>query len=175
MFSIAKEADMSDILLIEKNKYDTEFTLEAFEASGLADKVTVVRDGGEALDYLFEDTGKPDSVCHRQPKLILLELNLPKVDGIEVLRRIRADEKTKMIPVIVFTSSTEDRDKMESYRLGANLYVIKPASHEEFVKTATEIGFYWMVMNAPLLKQKPPVRKSSACPDGSSFPLEHQV
>jgi CheY-like chemotaxis protein len=166
---------MSDILLVEKNEYDIEFILEAFGVFDLADKITVVRDGGEALDYLLEDRRNLGSNCHRQPKLILLELNLPKVDGFEVLKRIRADEKTKTIPVIVFTSSTEDKDKMESYRLGANLYVIKPASHDEFVKTATEIGFYWMVMNTPLLKQKPSVRKSSACPGGSSFPLEHQA
>ena len=144
---------MSDILLVEENKYDVEFTLVGLDVYDLAGKVKVVRDGRETLEYLFEDGEKQDGVCRRQPRLILLALKLPKVDGLEVLRRIKADETTKMIPVVVFTSSTKDGDRLGSYRLGANMYVIKPTSHEEFVKTAAEIGFYWMVLNAPLLKR----------------------
>jgi CheY-like chemotaxis protein len=144
---------MSDILLVEGNKFDVEFTLEALAKHNLADKVTVIRDGGEAVDYLFEGGEKPDGVRRRQPRLILLALKLPKMDGFEVLRRIRADETTKMIPVVVFTSSTEDRDRLESYRLGANMYIIKPTSHEEFIMTAAEIGFCWMALNTPLLER----------------------
>ena len=115
---------MLDILLVEDNKYNVEFMLEALKKHSLADRVKVFRDGEEALDYLFaagEFSGRDP--C-QQPRVILLDLRLPKIDGLEILQRIRANEMTKMIPVVVFSSSSEDRDRLESYRLGANYEVL---------------------------------------------------
>ncbi|MGZ3635332.1 MAG: response regulator [Syntrophales bacterium] len=138
-----------EILLVEQSIHDLEFMLNALEKYNLTDKVKVFPDGGEVLDYIFA-TGKY-SVCDtcKKLKVIILDVKLPKVDGLEVLQRIRANENTRMIPVVVFSSSTEDRDRMESYRLGANSYIIKPASHEKFVNTAADIGSYWALQNIP--------------------------
>ena len=138
-----------EILLVEESKYDMEFMLKALEKHNLTEKIKVFQDGGEALDYIFA-TGKY-SGCDTCKKLrvIILDLKLPKVGGLEVLQRIRASENTRMIPVVIFSSSTEDRDRMESYRLGANSYIIKPVSYENFVNTAAEIGSYWMLQNIP--------------------------
>jgi two-component system response regulator len=126
-----------------------EFMLEALKKHNLADRVKVFRDGEEALDYLFatgEFSGRDP--C-QQPRVILLDLRLPKIDGLEILQRIRANEMTKMIPVVVFSSSAEDRDRVESYRLGANSYITKPVFYEDFMKTVTEIGSYWALQNIP--------------------------
>jgi CheY-like chemotaxis protein len=138
-----------EILLVEQGKHDVEFMLKALEKYNLTDKVKVFQDGGDALDYILA-TGKY-SGCDTCKKLrvIILDVKLPKVDGLEVLQRIRDSENTKMIPVVVFSSSTEDRDRMESYRLGANSYISKPASYENFVNTAAAIGSYWMLQNVP--------------------------
>ncbi|MGZ3593360.1 MAG: response regulator, partial [Syntrophales bacterium] len=138
-----------EILLVQESKYDVEFMLEAFEKYKLHDKIKVLQDGGEALDYIFA-TGKYSGcdTC-KKLKVIILDVKLPKVDGLEVLQRIRANENTRMIPVVVFSSSTEDRDRMESYRLGANSYIIKPASYENFVNTVADIGSYWALQNIP--------------------------
>jgi two-component system, response regulator len=138
-----------EILLVEESKHDLEFMLEALKKYNLTDKIKVFRDGGEVLDYIFA-TGKY-SGCDTCKKLrvIILDVKLPKVDGLEVLQRIRASENTRMIPVVVFSSSTEDRDRMESYKLGANSYIVKPASYENFVKTAADIGSYWALQNMP--------------------------
>ncbi|MGZ3607830.1 MAG: response regulator [Syntrophales bacterium] len=118
-----------EILLVEQSIHDLEFMLNALEKYNLTDKVKVFPDGGEVLDYIFA-TGKY-SVCDtcKKLKVIILDVKLPKVDGLEVLQRIRANENTRMLPVVVFSSSTEDRDRMESYRLGANSYILKPASY----------------------------------------------
>ena len=140
---------MLDILLVEDNKYNVEFMLEALKKHSLADRVKVFRDGEEALDYLFaagEFSGRDP--C-QQPRVILLDLRLPKIDGLEILQRIRANEMTKMIPVAVFSSSSEDRDRLESYRLAANSYITKPVFYEDFMKTVTEIGSYWALQNIP--------------------------
>ena len=140
---------MLDILLVEDNKYNVEFMLEALKKHNLADRVKVFRDGEEALDYLFatgEFSGRDP--C-QQPRVILLDLRLPKIDGLEILQRIRANEMTKMIPVVVFSSSSEDRDRLESYRLGANSYITKPVFYDDFMKTVTEIGSYWALQNIP--------------------------
>ena len=138
-----------EILLVEDSKHDVEFMLKALEKYNLTDKIKVFPDGGEVLDYIFA-TGKY-SGCDTCKKLrvIILDIKLSKVDGLEVLRRIRASENTRMIPVVVFSSSTEDRDRVESYRLGANSYIIKPTSYENFVNTAAEIGSYWGLQNIP--------------------------
>lgn len=138
-----------DILLIEDNRYNVEFMLEALEKLNLADSVKIFKDGEKALDYLFaagEYLGR-DS-CKR-PRVILLDLRLPKIGGLEVLRRIKSNEMTRMIPVVVFTSSAKDEDREESYKLGANSYIVKPNSYENFVKTVAEIVSYWALQNEP--------------------------
>ena len=141
--------DAVDILLVEDNPHDLELALRALKKRHLANKVVVARDGAEALDFIF-GTG---SYAHRQiekiPKLVLLDLKLPKVDGLEVLRRIKADERTKTIPVVVLTSSQEERDVVDSYRLGVNSYIVKPVDFDQFIDCVSELGLYWLVCNQP--------------------------
>ena len=141
--------DMCDILLVEDNEYNVEFILEALQKNRLAHRVRVFRDGREALDYLLAAGKYSDRFSSRQPRLILLDLRLPRVDGLEILRMVRVNETTKMIPVVVFSSSTDDKDRTESYRLGANSFIVKPVAYERFVETVIEIGSYWAVQNAP--------------------------
>ncbi|MGO9137709.1 MAG: response regulator [Syntrophales bacterium] len=141
--------EMFDILLVEDNKYNVEFILEALNNHELAHRVKVFRDGGEALDYLFA-TGKYSNRDYfKQPSVILLDLRLPKVDGLEVLRMLRSNETTKMIPVVVFSSSTNDQDRIDSYRLGANSFIVKPIAYDKFIETVAGIGSYWALQNAP--------------------------
>jgi len=128
-----------DILLVEDAPNDAELTQRAFRKSDLDVRLAIVRDGAEALDYLFG--GKP------RPKVVLLDLKLPKIDGIDVLRRIRAGERTRTIPVVVLTSSQEERDIVECYELGANSYVVKPVDFDRFYRTVSDIGAYWLVLN----------------------------
>ena len=138
-----------DILLIEDNRYNVEFMIEALEKHNLADRIKIFQDGAKALDYLFatgEYLGRDPSI---QPRVILLDLRLPKIGGLEVLRKIKSNEMTRMIPVVVFTSSAKDEDRQESYELGANSYVVKPHSHENFVKSVAEIVSYWTLQNVP--------------------------
>ncbi|MGZ3647953.1 MAG: response regulator [Syntrophales bacterium] len=141
--------EMFDILLVEDNKYNVEFILEALNNYKLAHRVKVFRDGGETLDYLFATGKYSDRHSSKQPSVILLDLRLPKVDGLEVLRLLRSNETTKMIPVVVFSSSTNDRDRIESYRLGANSFIVKPIAYDRFFETVSEIGSYWALQNAP--------------------------
>ena len=135
-----------DILLVEDNPTDAELTMRALRKSHLANHITWVKDGAEALEFIFRSgayAGRPDE----NPKLILLDLKLPKVDGIEVLKRIKADERTRIIPVVMVTSSAEGRDVVESYKLGVNSYVVKPVDFDEFSDTVAKAGLYWMLMN----------------------------
>ncbi|HVO67643.1 MAG TPA: response regulator [Syntrophales bacterium] len=141
--------DKRDILLVEDNRYNVEFMLEALEKHNLADRVIIFQDGAMALDYLFATGEYSDRDPRMQPKVILLDLRLPKVGGLEVLQRIKSHEMTRMIPVVVFTSSAKDQDRQESYELGANSYIIKPHSHENFVKSVAEIVSYWALQNVP--------------------------
>jgi two-component system response regulator len=141
--------DTPDIVIVEDNKYNVEFILDALSKHKLAHRVKVFRDGGEALDYLFAVGEYSDRDSLKQPSLILLDLRLPKVDGLELLRMIRTNEKTEMIPVVVFSSSTRDEDRIESYRLGANSFIIKPIAYNRFVETVAGIGSYWALQNAP--------------------------
>ncbi len=135
-----------EILLAEDNPFDAELTLRALEKNHLANKVHWVKDGAEALDYVF-GTGAYAGREVRLPNLVLLDIKMPKIDGIDVLRRLRADERTRLIPVVVMTSSTQDRDIIESYRLGVNSYVVKPVQFGAFAETVSAIGFYWMLTN----------------------------
>ena len=141
--------DMPDILLVDDDRYSVEFILEALTKHDLSYRLKVFRDGGEVLNYLFPAEAINPRDSYELPKVIILDLRLPKVNGFEVLRKIRSSEETKMIPVVVFTSSTDDSDRVESYRLGANSYIVKPFEYENFVNTAAEIGLYWTSQNMP--------------------------
>jgi two-component system, response regulator len=136
-----------EILLIEDNPADVELTLNALRKRNLANSVKVLTDGEEALDYLSKVCYIPGAAeC---PFLIMLDLKLPKVSGLEVLEKIRSNEQTKMIPVVVLTSSEEEKDRVESYKLGVNSYIVKPVEFESFANVVSEIGFYWVLLNKP--------------------------
>ena len=138
-----------EILLVEDNPNDVELALHALKKNNLANHIHVARDGAEALDYLLgSGTEAPGKINHK-PKVILLDLKLPKVDGLEVLKRIKADERTKSIPVVVLTSSREERDIVETYRLGVNSYIIKPVDFEQFTEAVRQLGLYWLLLNQP--------------------------
>jgi len=135
-----------DILLVEDNPNDAELAMRALRKGRLANHITWVKDGAEALEFIFR-TGAYAERPDQNPKLILLDLKLPKVDGIEVLKRIKADDRTRAIPVVMVTSSAEGRDIVESYKLGVNSYVVKPVEFEQFSETVAKAGFYWMLVN----------------------------
>jgi len=136
------------ILLVEDNPSDRALTLRAFQKVGFVNEVVVVQDGAEALDYLF-CTGEHAGRAPVNPALILLDLNLPKIGGLEVLRRLRADERTKGLMVVILTSSSEERDLKEGYEAGANSYVRKPVEFNEFATAVQTLGMYWMLINEP--------------------------
>jgi CheY-like chemotaxis protein len=136
------------ILLVEDDPKDVELTLTALEEYNLANEVIVARDGEEALDYLYS-RGKFKTRSSDNPAVMLLDLKLPKVDGLEVLKQIKSDEKLRMIPVVVLTSSKEEKDMVASYKLGVNAYVVKPVDFHEFVNAIKELGAFWAVINEP--------------------------
>lgn len=142
---------MSDmvILLVEDNPDDEALTLRALKKNNITNEVVVARDGAEALDHLF-GTGKQNGQALR-PQVILLDLKLPKVDGLEVLRRIRGDQRTKLLPVVILTSSNEERDRLQGYDIGANSYVRKPVDFVQFTEAVRQLGLYWLLLN-----EKPP-------------------
>ena len=136
------------ILLVEDDARDVELTLTALEEYNLANEVVVARDGEEALEYLYS-RGKFKTRSGDNPSVMLLDLKLPKVDGLEVLKQIKSEEKLRMIPVVVLTSSKEEKDMVASYRLGVNAYVVKPVDFHEFVNAIKELGVFWAVINEP--------------------------
>jgi CheY-like chemotaxis protein len=138
-----------EILLVEDNPNDVELTLRALKKRNLANKVHVVKDGAEALEFIFGTGTYAERNINQIPKVILLDLKLPKVDGLEVLRIVKSDERTKIIPVVVLTSSKEESDLVESYRLGANSYITKPVDFDKFAQTVSEMGLYWLLVNQP--------------------------
>jgi len=142
-------ADNAQILLVEDNQDDAGLTIRSLKKSNLGNSLIHLTNGVEALDFLFARGIFSERNIDDKPKLILLDLKMPKMDGIEVLRIIKIDEKTKTIPVVVMTSSKEDRDIIESYKLGVNSYVVKPIGFENFAKAVTEVGLYWLVINHP--------------------------
>jgi len=131
------------ILLVEDNPSDIKLTQRAFAKSNIANQLVVAEDGQAALDYLFSDADR------ELPAVVLLDLKLPKVDGLEVLRKVKSDDRTKMIPVVVLTSSREEKDIIESYRLGVNSYIVKPVDFEKFVEAVKTFGLYWLLINQP--------------------------
>lgn len=140
--------DLKRILLVEDNPNDVELTVEALGEHNLANAVEVVRDGEEALDYLYRK-GQFASRHGGNPAVILLDIKLPKVNGLEVLKRIKADEHLKLIPVVVLTSSREERDMIDSYNLGVNAYVVKPVDFHEFIDAVKGLGVFWAIINEP--------------------------
>ena len=143
------EQHQVEILLVEDNPTDAELTLRAFKARNFANQVFVARDGAEALDFFFGDGSHPLRDIGVVPKVVLLDLKLPKVDGLEVLRRLKSDEHTRTIPVVILTSSREEPDIAAAYRLGANSYIVKPVDFEAFARAVSEVGLYWLLLNEP--------------------------
>jgi len=139
-----------EVLLVEDNIHDAELTIRSLKKVNLANKLYHVKDGAEALDFIFSrgqyNSRQPDN----WPKLILLDIKMPKVDGIEVLRQLKSNEFTKAIPVVIMTSSKEEQDIITSYRLGVNSYVVKPVNFADFAKAVADLGLYWLIINQPL-------------------------
>jgi two-component system response regulator len=146
------------ILLVDDSPRDTELAIDALAQHNLANEIVALRDGDEALDYLFR-RGQFADRTQGEPAVVLLDLNMPKVDGIEVLRQIKSDPQLKLIPVVVLTSSREEQDLANSYELGANAYIVKPVLFQEFVEAVKQVGTFWAVMNEP-----PPDSKRSSQP-----------
>ena len=140
-----------EILLIEDNPYEAELTIKSLKKHNLANKLMHIDDGEEAMDFLFVKSSHAGEKGQFNPKLILLDLKLPKVDGLEILRKIKEDDHTRTIPVVVLTSSREESDIIESYKLGVNGYIVKPVNFESFAKAVSELGLYWLILN-----QNPP-------------------
>jgi two-component system response regulator len=136
-----------EILLIEDNPHDAELTIRALKKHHIANNLVHLKDGAEALDFLFGTGMYKERNIQNKPKVILLDLKMPKVDGIEVLRRIKGNDDTKKIPVVILTSSKEDPDINRCYELGANSYIVKPVEFDNFLKAVTDLGLYWMILN----------------------------
>ena len=141
--------DNKTILLVEDNPDDEALTLRALKKNNILNEVVVAHDGVEALDYLFADGNKASRNSNTMPEVILLDLKLPKIDGLEVLRRVRANERTRLLPIVILTSSKEERDMIESYSLGANSYIRKPVDFVQFGDAVQQLGLYWLVLNIP--------------------------
>jgi CheY-like chemotaxis protein len=143
------EINAVEILLVEDTAEDLELALRALQKSKLSNHIHVARDGAEAIEFIFGEGAYVGRKIENVPKVILLDLKLPKIDGIEVLRRIKSDPRTKSIPVVVLTSSREQKDVVESYRLGVNSYIVKPVDFEGFAKAVRDLGMYWLLLNQP--------------------------
>jgi two-component system response regulator len=143
------ESPPVEIFLVEDNPNDVELTLHAFRRHNLANRVHVVRDGAEALEFIFATGAYAHRRIEDKPKVILLDLKLPKIDGLEVLRRLKADPQVRMIPVVVLTSSREERDIVDSYQLGVNSYIVKPVDFGQFTEAVRQLRLYWILLNQP--------------------------
>ena len=138
-----------EILLVEDNPNDVELALHALQKNKLSNRIHVARDGAEALDFIFGTGSHAGRSVNDVPKVILLDLKLPKVDGLEVLKRVKADPRTRMIPVVVLTSSREESDIVASYHLGVNSYIVKPIDFQQFTEAVRQLGMYWLLLNQP--------------------------
>lgn len=136
-----------EILLVEDNPDDLEMTLRALRKANLANRIQIARDGAEALEFIFCQGAHAERRIEQVPKLVLLDLKLPKIDGLEVLRRVKSDARTKTIPVVILTSSKEQQDVLESYQSGVNSYIVKPVNFERFASAVQELGMYWLLLN----------------------------
>ncbi len=143
------ETNAVEILLVEDNPQDLELTLRALRKGNVANHIQVARDGTEAVEFIFCEGQYAERKIDNEPKVILLDLKLPKIDGLEVLRRVKGDPRTKRIPVVMLTSSKEQSDVVESYRLGVNSYIVKPVNFDSFVTAVQELGMYWLLLNQP--------------------------
>jgi two-component system response regulator len=143
------EQAVVEILMVEDNPDDAELALRALKKNNIANRLVIARDGEEALDFLFARGVYSNRIVENGPKVILLDLKLPKIDGLEVLKAIKSDERTKKIPVVVLTSSKEEKDMVASYSLGVNSYIIKPVDFDKFTESIREIGYYWLLLNQP--------------------------
>ena len=143
------ESSAVEILIVEDTPEDLELTLRALRKAKLSNRIQVARDGAEAIEFVFCEGQYAKRQIGNVPKVILLDLKLPKIDGLEVLKRIKGDARTKDIPVVVLTSSKEQKDVVESYRLGVNSYIVKPVNFEQFVTAVQELGMYWLLFNQP--------------------------
>jgi CheY-like chemotaxis protein len=143
------EANAVEILIVEDTPEDLELTLRALRKANLSNRIQVARDGAEAIEFIFCEGPHANRKIENKPKVILLDLKLPKIDGIEVLRRIKNDPRTKMIPVVILTSSKEQKDVVESYQLGVNSYIVKPVNFEGFAASVQDLGMYWLLLNQP--------------------------
>lgn len=141
--------DIVEILLVEDNPQDLELAQRALKKANFSNRIQVARDGAEALDFIFCEGIHKDRQIEDVPKVILLDLKLPKVDGLEVLKRLKEDARTRSIPVVILTSSREQRDVVESYRLGVNSYIVKPVNFEGFANAVRDLGMYWLLLNQP--------------------------
>jgi len=142
-----KTSEFIDILFVEDSPIDAELTMIALREENLANNIIWLQDGAQALDFIFAKGEYAHRNIDSQPKLLLLDLKMPKVGGIEVVQQIRADERTKSIPIVIMTSSKEEKDIVDSYKLGINSYIVKPVDFDKFTKSVKEIGFYWLLMN----------------------------
>jgi CheY-like chemotaxis protein len=143
------ESKIVELLLVEDSPQDLELTLRAFKKANLTNRVEVARDGAEAIEFLFCEGAHAGRKIEDGPKVVLLDLKLPKIDGMEVLRRMKSDPRTSSIPVVVLTSSQEQKDVVESYHLGVNSYIVKPVNFERFATAVQELGYYWLLLNQP--------------------------
>ncbi len=143
------ETNVIDILLIEDNPNDAELTLRALKKNNVANKVHLITDGAEALEFFFAKGKYEGRDVTSTPKVVILDLKLPKVDGLEILKRVKADERLKVMPIVVLTSSKEECDVIESYKLGANSYIVKPVDFNKFAESIKDLGMYWLLLNEP--------------------------
>ncbi len=143
------ETNIVEILIVEDSAEDLELALRALKKANLTNRIHVARDGAEALEFIFGEGAYDGRSLVNGPKVILLDLKLPKVNGLEVLQRIKSDERTKTIPVVVLTSSKEQNDVVESYKLGVNSYIVKPVNFEQFAEAVQKLGMYWLLLNHP--------------------------
>jgi two-component system, response regulator len=143
------ETNAVEILLVEDSPQDLELAMRALRKGNLTNRIQVARDGAEAMEFIFCEGQFAERSIDSGPRVVLLDLKLPKVDGLEVLRRLKSDERTRSIPVVVLTSSKEQNDVVESYRLGVNSYIVKPVNFESFVTAVQELGMYWLLLNQP--------------------------